>query len=206
MVALWCPPVSALQFDEAQLTRLADQWFGPSGVDAIDRWLRLLEQSREQPEQVQLKAINQFWNSEIQDQDDYRVWQRKDYWATPLESLGRGLGDCEDFALGKYFSLVHLGVAPEKLRFIYVQAKVGPKNQSIAHMVLGYYPSPDADPLVLDNLKSAILPASRRKDLTPVFSFNTTGIFAPGAAPASVDRIGLWRSLLNRMNAQGLKP
>src|SRR5690606_6378361 len=137
------------------------------------------------------------------DQDDYRVWQRKDYWATPLESLGRGLGDCEDFAIGKYFSLVHLGIDPDKLRFIYVRAKVGPENKSIPHMVLGYYSRPDVAPLVLDNLKGGILPANQRKDLSPVFSFNTAGIYAPGAAPASVDRIGLWRSLLNRMSAQG---
>jgi len=195
-----------MQVHSLRVTQLAQEWFGPTGFDAVTRWLDVLQRLADQSEPAKLHGVNRFWNKEVQDEDDYRVWRREDYWATPLEALGRGLGDCEDFAIGKYFSLIHLGIAPEKLRFVYVRAKVGPAERSIAHMVLGYYSSPDAEPLVLDNLKDAILPASKRRDLTPVFSFNATGVFAPGAAPASVDRIGLWRSLLSRMKQQGFEP
>jgi hypothetical protein len=65
-------------------------------------------------------------------------------------------------------------VAVEKLRLIYVRARLGGagSTQSIAHMVLGYYETPAAEPLVLDSLLDNIMPASQRKDLTPVFSFN----------------------------------
>ena len=94
----------------------------------------------------------------------------------------------------------------EKLRFIYVSATInGPTGRkTIAHMVLGYYPKPDADPLVLDNLNTEILPGSKRRDLKPVFSFNAQGIYVPGKANASADRLGRWSTLLARMREQGL--
>ena len=136
------------------------------------------------------------------------LWSQPDYWATPLETLGKGAGDCEDYVIGKYFSLLRLGVAVEKLRLIYVRARLGGagSTQSIAHMVLGYYETPAAEPLVLDSLLDNIMPASQRKDLTPVFSFNAQGVYVAGAQPASVDRITRWRDLLARMKQEGFLP
>jgi hypothetical protein len=42
----------------------------------------------------------------------------------------------------------------------------------LSQKVLAYYALPEAEPLILDNLISELRPASRRPDLTPVFSFN----------------------------------
>jgi predicted transglutaminase-like cysteine proteinase len=148
--------------------------------------------------------VNQFWDQALMESEDITVWGRVDYWATPLESLAKGAGDCEDYVIGKYFSLLYLGVAPEKLRLVYVRARVG--GQNIAHMVLGYYPQPMAEPLVLDSLVDRIQPAHLRPDLTPVFSFNAEGIYIPGGKQSSVDRIGRWRDLLSKMQAEGFQP
>src|SRR3546814_12131551 len=104
-------------------------------------------------EQALLKAVNKYWNQTIMGGEDIYVWKQKDYWATPLETLVKGAGDCEDYVIGKYFSLLKLGVAPDKLRLVYVKARLG--RQSVAHMVLGYYPTTDADPLVLDKIGRA---------------------------------------------------
>lgn len=149
-------------------------------------------------------SVNGFWNTAIREAEDMAVWRRDDYWATPLEALGRGRGDCEDFVIGKYFSLVHLGVPPEKLRLIYVRAQVD--GRSVAHMVLGYYDQPDSEPLILDNLVHRIEPASRRRDLTPVFSFNAHAVFVKGSQSAGVDRITRWQDLLARMRQEGFTP
>ena len=73
-------------------------------------------------------------------------------------------------------------------------------------MVLGYYPTPNSVPLVLDNLISTILPATQRSDLTPVFSFNAQGVYVDGKTAATVDRIGRWRDLLIKMEREGVKP
>jgi hypothetical protein len=90
----------------------------------------------------------------------------------------------------------------------YVKAKIGGNNSTTtqAHMVLTYYASPDAEPLVLDNLITEIRPASRRPDLVPVFSFNNEGIFAGGGSqPAgSIDRLSRWKDVLLRMQTEGI--
>ena len=126
-----------------------------------------------------------------------------------MESIGRGSGDCEDFVIAKYFSLLEAGVASEKLRLVYVRVKQdGTPTQ--AHMVLGYYAQPESEPLVLDNLIGDIRAAGRRTDLVPVFSFNKDGVYAgvsaKDTAPAAgVGRLSRWEDLLKRARAEGFE-
>src|SRR5690625_6260154 len=103
------------------------------------------------------------------------LWGVGDYRARPLETLGVGAADCEDYVIGKYFSLIRLGVSPEKLRLVYVGAQVG--GRSIAHMVLGYYPQPDAEPLILDNLSGVILPVSQWTDLQTEYRVGSEEVY-----------------------------
>lgn len=198
------PPAGALQFDASVLLSRSQAKYGQRGVQNVSAWLAQLAQLQGRDEAELLRAVNDFWNQHVRGDEDIRLWGQTDYWATPLESLGRQAGDCEDFVIGKYFSLRHLGVPAEKLRFVYVRANVG--GQSIAHMVLGYYPDAVSEPLVLDNLASSIRPASERTDLAPVFSFNAEGVYVQGAKPASADRLGRWRNLLERMRREGFQP
>ncbi|HCN70884.1 MAG TPA: transglutaminase [Pusillimonas sp.] len=206
LAALLLLPVFSSAQDPAlfRAKALADQarrLYGAEGQAAIGDWFRMLETAQALASTAQLSLVNRFWNRAVRQAEDREVWSQTDFWATPLDSLGKGLGDCEDFVIGKYFSLVSLGVSPDKLRFIYVRAQVD--GAAIAHMVLGYYETPTAEPLVLDSLIDTIEPARERNDLTPVFSFNVQGIYVPGAKPASVDQIGRWRTLMQRMRSQG---
>lgn len=205
---LLCATALAMQLDANQVQKAAQSRFGSRGVLAVNKWMTMMSQQRGQPEAQMLSVVNDFWNTNVRSGEDIAIWGQQDYWATPVESLGKGAGDCEDFVIGKYFSLVHMGVPAEKLRFIYVRARVGGmgSTQSIAHMVLGYYATPTAEPLVLDSLSGFIAPASQRPDLKPVFSFNAQGIYVAGAKPAPVERISRWRTLLGNMQAQGLSP
>lgn len=195
----------ALQFDRAALAQSVQSKYGAPGAQRFERWLAMLDQAASAKEpQSQLTLVNAFWNTTVREGSDSHIWKQEDYWATPLETLVRGAGDCEDFVIGKYFSLVHLGVPPERLRLIYVRAQVA--GQSIAHMVLGYYASPDADPLILDNLRDTIQPAGQRRDLTPVFAFNAEGVFVAGVSRGPVQRISRWQGLLLRMQEEGFEP
>lgn len=207
MLALLFSSSSALEIDIGQLERTAVTRFGPRAASEVADWLRLMQQHAGAAEGDKLTLVNRFWNQRVREAEDLAVWGQVDYWATPLESLARGAGDCEDFAIGKYFSLVRMGVDSAKLRFIYVRARLndGAPN-GIAHMVLGYYATPSAVPLVLDSLNKEILPASRRPDLTPVFSFNAEGVYVAGAAAAPVDRVSRWQDLLARMQQEGFRP
>ena len=196
--------------DPAALQRQLVASFGPARVPLLKDWLRMIGSAKALGEQAKLTQVNNFVNRNIAFESDISIWQQSDYWATPLETIGQGSGDCEDFAIIKYVSLRMAGVPVNKLRLIYVKAKLqgayGPTQQ--AHMVLAYYASPNADPLVLDNLDKTIRPASRRSDLQPVFSFNSEGIFAgvsgkDKASAGGIGRLSRWENVLRRIDAEG---
>jgi predicted transglutaminase-like cysteine proteinase len=185
---------------------LALQRYGARAAETVAAWRQLIEQSRTLPDQDKINTVNTFFNRRMLFQDDIVVWHTTDYWATPLEFMGRSTGDCEDFSIAKYVTLQMMGVGNEKLRLVYVRAQSG-STTSIAHMVLGYYPLPTAEPLILDNLIISVRPASQRPDLTPVFSFNSDGLWVGGATASSADpttRLSRWRDVLERMHQDGL--
>jgi len=97
-------------------------------------------------------------------------------WITPKEFLIRGRGDCEDYAITKYFALKTIGVDTKKLYLAVVKLK----GSSSFHMVLLY--DDGVNYLVLDNLSWKVLPLSKRKDLTFFYAFNdiTSYIFKDG--------------------------
>jgi len=193
-------------------TRLRAQFvsrFGTDHVGLFNDWLNTTNDARALDEPARLRRINDFINRRIVFEDDRSVWNQSDYWATPLETIGQGRGDCEDFAIIKYLSLRHAGIAGDKLRLIYVKATLKTPDGPIqvAHMVLAYYATPSAEPLLLDNLEPTIQPASKRQDLKPIFSFNSTGIFAgvSGRAQATgggIGRLSRWEDVLQRIVAE----
>lgn len=203
---LFLGPVAAIDF--VRMETVISQRFGPTSVGALREWQTLLKDNADQAPADQLKQVNDFFNRRTRFDDDAVIWGQSDYWATPMETLGRRAGDCEDFSIAKYFTLLLLNVPDNKLRLIYVQARLGGVNGSRtqAHMVLAFYPSPESEPVLLDNLISEIQPASRRRDLFPVFSFNSQGLWqgVSGAqgqgGPASLSR---WQELLRRARAEG---
>ena len=200
----------AAGFDADKLLKTISQRFGASATPKFREWQKLVaEASKLDDPDEQLKKVNDFWNRRIQFMDDTQAWGQDDYWATPMESLGNGKGDCEDFAIAKYFTLLVSGVDVSQLRMIYVKAKLGGANSNIsqAHMVLAYYSEPDAEPQILDNLMTEIRPASRRPDLTPVFSFNGQGIWSGAGSDNSTGtkRLSRWEDLLARAHAEGFE-
>ena len=180
------------------------QKVNPAAVQRAQALVQLIGEAAAQDEESRLKSVNVFFNRQILYRDDREVWGAVDYWASPLETLGKGQGDCEDFAIGKYFSLLAAGVPSVKMRLVYVRAQIGAIIQ--AHMVLAYYPEPDAEPLILDNLLTDIRPASRRPDLIPVFSFNAEGLWQGVAGASAGDpsaRLSRWREVLAKAKAEG---
>lgn len=196
------------RWDFDRIIRLAEQRYGDLGYgkERLQEWADLIEHGDGLSEQEQLRAVNAFFNRSLLFIDDARNWQQVDYWATPVEALVKGAGDCEDYAIAKYLTLRRLGIDNQKLRITYVKALE--LNQ--AHMVLTWYATPTSDPLVLDNLTIEIRPASQRRDLLPVYAFNAEGLWLPG--PGGGKRTGdsknlsRWQDLLKKMRAEGFVP
>ncbi|BEV73771.1 transglutaminase-like cysteine peptidase [Paludibacterium sp. THUN1379] len=179
--------------------------YGPQAQKLFHQWQTLLLSLASRGDAQALKSINLFFNRRIVFAQNRNVWNQADYWATPLETFGKGAGDCKSFVINKYVSLRLLGMAPEKLRLVYVKARIGGAGSQVseAHMVLAYYPSAAAEPLILDNLVDSILPASQRPDLTPVFSFNMDNIRVGNVQSDQVNQLARWKQLLDKLNAEG---
>jgi predicted transglutaminase-like cysteine proteinase len=195
----------AANWDMGRILTIAESNGAPgSAQERLHAWTQLLQESGRQPEQQQLETVNHFFNQQLAFRDDLSIWGQVDYWATPVEALVKGAGDCEDFALAKYFSLRQLGVPAEHLRITYVKSLK--LNQ--AHMVLSYYIGDSSDPLVLDNLIGEILPASQRRDLLPVYAFNAEGLFLIDPFTGTISRgdpkqLSRWQGVLKKMRNEG---
>lgn len=196
--------------DFEHMERIALARHGAAVAEQVRDWRAMLGEAAALETADQLARVNGFFNRRVRFEDDIVVWRQADYWATPLEMLARGAGDCEDLAIAKYASLIALGMPAERLRLIYVRARIGGPQSTVsqAHMVVGYFESADAEPLILDNLVGEIRPASRRPDLFPIFSFTSEGLWVQGASTSSADptaRLSRWRSVLERMASEGLE-
>jgi predicted transglutaminase-like cysteine proteinase len=201
IVRVVCFLVLSLSLDFSWADKVLPQAEAPQRIAA---WKKLIRENKtsDQPV-VTLKLVNDFFNQlayipETAGQGEVDIWQ------TPLEFLTAGGGDCEDYAIAKYFTLVAMGIPEEKLRITYVVIK----DTNHPHMVLTYYAEPSAVPLILDNIQKDLLPASKRGDLAPVYSFNAKDVWI-------VDRIGKarpyskanslskWQRLLQRLQLEG---
>ena len=150
---------------------IADR-YGPSGSLRLGKMRQqLLEFEKQLPKNdaSTLSFVNDLLNR-VPQVTDAAHWGVDDYWATPAELVASDGGDCEDFVIAKYFALKESGIPAEKLRLTYVKSFQAGKIEN--HMVLAYYPAPNAEPLLLDNVQPQMLPASKRPDLMPVYEFN----------------------------------
>ena len=161
------------------LSRFAEQKLIPdSACDKIRyhpcsilEWKRLLESTRSKPFSQQLDIVNTWGNSHPYIEDQVN-WGVEDYWETPYEFMEVS-GDCEDYAISKYYTRKALGVPVERLRIIVLQdLNLG----GIIHAVLGVY---DGGKLyILDNQSSQVKPALKIYHYRPIFGINETSWWA----------------------------
>lgn len=188
-------------FDRELLKKIENKYGKEAGLRIL-AWEDVIRRGAKESSDLQkLEMANRFFNERIVFVDDIDLWGVNDYWATPVEFLSRGAGDCEDYAIAKYFTLKAMGMPESKLNITYVKAL----RYNIAHMVLTYYSTPNAEPLVLDNLEDTILPGSKRQDLVPVFGFNGSGLWlaaqrGQGRYTGSPSKLGGWNDMLKRMS------
>ena len=181
-----------------RLVEVYGKRFGPQARERLEAWKRDAAERKRTPaaEADLLIEVNRMLNR-VRFVDDAVHWREEDYWATPAESIGSNGADCEDFSIAKYFLLKELGVPISRLRMTYVKSLK--LNQ--AHMVLAYYARPDAEPLVLDNLEDTVRPASQRRDLVPVYSFNDEEVWIElRGRSGSPQQLRNWRALMERLD------
>lgn len=199
-------PSFGFQFETLQETMASR--YGNDGSNLLNAWINMLDSQAHTDDTDKIQVVNLFFNRHINFTDDLLLWRQKDYWATPLETMGVRGGDCEDFTIAKYISLIEMGIPAERLRLIYVRASIqqGNTTRVQAHMVLGYYQTPSSIPLILDNIDPDVKPATLRTDLKPVYSFNRQGLWVGSISQSQADptsRLSPWRNVLQRMQEEG---
>ena len=183
-----------------RLIQAVEHQHGPQAGARLRHWSALIEQGRSAQDAERLRLVNNFFNA-ARFTTDRDAWQQEDYWATPVEFLIQDAGDCEEFAIAKYLTLSRMGIPEDAMRITYVRAQ----TLHQPHMVLAWYPAPDAEPLILDNIEPSILLAGERPDLTPVYSFNGTTLWLARTrkeqvVSGSATQLEQWQSLRRRLD------
>ena len=113
--------------------------------------------------------INRAINLSIMPMSDWAQYGYAQFWATPLQTLNSGAGDCKDYAIVKYAALRELGISPGDLRLVIVRDDV----RQAEHEVLAVRDGQQW--LILDNLTMAMLDAEQIRHYYPLFVMDYRG-------------------------------
>ncbi len=113
-----------------------------------------------------IAAVNDYMNKSIIYAEDIDVWGVTDYWTSPTEVLAKGYGDCEDYAIAKYYSLKQLGFNDEDMRIVVL--KDTRKNELHAILVI----NENGTNYVLDNQNPNVMADSQIAYYQPIYSIN----------------------------------
>jgi predicted transglutaminase-like cysteine proteinase len=177
--------------------------YGEKAKQRVLLWDQMLQSAKDKNTLEKLKMVNDFFNKITYKKDNLH-WKQNDYWASPFEFLGTGAGDCEDYAIAKYFALRQLGIPDEKLKITYVKLIRNNTKFEESHMVLNYYHKENQPPIVLDNINKKLKLATARTDLKPVYSFNAVGLWKAQNKGKTEQNMGSnnlknWKSLMEKI-------
>lgn len=133
---------------------------------ALQSWRELQLQAQDLSRMDKLHAVNRFFNRWPY-KSDAEAFGRREYWASPSDFMARS-GDCEDYAIAKYFALRQLGFDKQELRIVVLYDRI----RNVGHAVLAVYD--DTDILILDSLSNLITAHTRYRHYIPQYSMNET--------------------------------
>ena len=133
---------------------------------ALRSWRELQLQAQSQGRMDKLHITNQFFNRWPY-KSDAEAFGRREFWASPIMFMSRS-GDCEDYAIAKYFALRQLGCTKEELRIVVLYDRI----RNVGHAVLAVYDGDDI--LILDSLSNFITTHTRYRHYIPQYSMNET--------------------------------
>ncbi len=144
------------------------------------QWRQIGVQAAGLDRREQLRIVNSYFNQSPY-KADRELYGVREYWATPAEFMARS-GDCEDYAIAKYFTLRHLGFHDDELRIVMLYDRI----RGVGHAILAVLV--EGDILILDNQNDIVLSHSRYKHYAPRYMMNQAALWAapfPGFARAA---------------------
>lgn len=132
-------------------------------LSIVDRASRLEGRAR-------IGEINRAINLSIRPASDLALYGAVDVWTSPLATLAKGAGDCEDYAIAKLVALRAAGIDMDDLRLTILHDARRAEDHAVAAVRL------DGHWLVLDNRRLVMREDTAFGDLQPIVSIDRGGV------------------------------
>ncbi len=137
-----------------------------SAAPALRQWMQKIGVNRGAGKMELIKSVNIRVNAAVTYTDDLTLSGKRDSWAPALQTLQRGRGDCEDYAIVKMQMLMAAGVSEKDMQLVVVRDLIRRAGHAILVVKV------DGQMLLLDNNTDRMVDARQRHDYVPVFSFS----------------------------------
>ncbi|HEY0625761.1 MAG TPA: transglutaminase-like cysteine peptidase [Allosphingosinicella sp.] len=157
-------------------TPLDAQWrrAGSAALTGAGPWKTLVASLRTLAPEKRLEAANIWVNRNINFVEDRDQYGRNDLWVEGAQSLRRGRGDCEDYALAKMQLLRAAGIPAHDMYLAIVKDLVRRADHAVLIVrTNGRF-------LVLDNNTDRLVDANATQDYRPIFTYGAAGSWTHG--------------------------
>jgi predicted transglutaminase-like cysteine proteinase len=137
---------------------------------AIDRFEAIVSALRGSAEERRIETVNRLVNQAVAYASDISQHGTLDTWSSPLETLGSGRGDCEDYAIAKYVALREAGTAEADLRILLGRDRIARQDHAVVAVRRG------ETWIILDNRWTAIHTDGETASFTPLFALGAGGV------------------------------
>jgi predicted transglutaminase-like cysteine proteinase len=127
------------------------------------QFLAIVDAAKRREGRARLGEINRAINLAIRPMADLAQYGQIDVWTSPLATLTRGAGDCEDYAIAKFAALRRAGIAADDLRIVVVHDTIHGEDHAVAAVRL------DGHWLTLDNRRMAMVEDLDVRNYRPTF-------------------------------------
>ncbi len=131
----------------------------------------LLRSARAAQGLQRIEMVNRWVNGRLRFVNDP---QGGDVWTSAMQSLQRGAGDCEDYAIAKMQLLAAAGFDRRAMFLVIARDLVRRADHAVLAVRV------DGQLMILDNMTDRVLPSSAVSDYRPIMSFNAFGRWTHG--------------------------
>jgi predicted transglutaminase-like cysteine proteinase len=144
------------------------------------QFLAIVDIAKAREGRARLGEINRAINLAIRPMGDLEQYGQIDVWSSPLATLTRGAGDCEDYAIAKFIALQRAGVSSDDLRIVIMRDTIRGEDHAVAAARL------DGQWLTLDNRRMAMVEDAQVRNYRPSFVLDRDGVKRYEEAPMPV--------------------
>ncbi|HEX6219125.1 MAG TPA: transglutaminase-like cysteine peptidase [Sphingomicrobium sp.] len=155
-------------------TKLESRWRRVERASVTGNAAHYAASLRDMDPVARAEAVNRYVNARVQFVDDWRQYGKADMWSAASDTLRRGRGDCEDYAIAKLQMLRTAGIADRDLYLVILKDLVRRSDHAVLVVRAG------GRMLLLDNGTDVISDTESVRDYRPVLTFNAAGAWTHG--------------------------